>query len=317
MRRTRTAQNANALAMPAVLPTSGTIEISNRKRFKRESEQGPYANLRKTRGSELILASELRKEWSALLLETRGGTAEAANDGMSREARRLHAEAIMPNRPPMYLAACCDSDAAQQLLASVLRDTIEAQRWQELWVIMGQIGFMLENISSIGSGGVLPWWVQQTRVPHPDVVEHIDMAACEQPGRAENPLDADMADVELPSPDIRNVHNLGIAADSTKRSERKSKVEMVDDAAEDTAGKSSPSSFGTLPVVVYAEEKVDDGMAIEESGVLQGVQLQICADGWGEIMHTGPEPHRASCRCREGSLWWQWAECVVYYLDDL
>ena len=358
-RRTRKAPQANALAMPTALPTSGTIELSSRKRFKRESEQGPYADIRMTRGSELILASELREEWSALLLETRGGTAEAADDDMSLEARRLHAEAVMPNKPPMYLAACCDSEAAQQLLTSVLRDTIQAQGWQELWVILGQIGAMLENIPSIGSDGVLPWWVQQTRDPNRDVVEHMDLAARELPGRAENPLDADTADAELPSPGIRkqsNAHNLETAAGSTQRSERKSKVEMVD---EDMVGKSSASSIGTLPVlrskprprskqttarstggrlvtsaalaerqqsftpnwtvaglrdlgmddersapdwtrqligqrlaVVYAEEKVDDGMSIEASGVLQGVQLQIHADGSGEIVRTGPDQHK-------------------------
>ena len=361
MRRTRRAP-ANTLAIPTALPTSGTIEVSSRKRFKRESEQDSYANIRMARGSELILASELRKEWSALLLETHGGTAEADYDDMSHEARRLHAEAIMPNKPPMYLAACCDSEAAQQLLTSVLHDTIQAQRWQELWVILGQIGFMIENISSIGSGGVLPWWVQQTRDPNTDVVEHIDLAAREQPGRAENPLDADTADVELQSTEIRkpsSAHNLETATDSTQRSERKSKVEMDDEAAKEV-GKSLASSVGTLPVlrskprprikqtasrstggrpqlspaaqaerqqsftpnwtvaglrdlgmddersapdwtrqligqrlaVVYAEEKVDDGMSIEASGVLQGVQLQIRADGSGEIVRTGPDQHK-------------------------
>lgn len=159
---TGTAMNQGALSIPDTLPTAGTLELDSVKRFKREHEAGPFARVRASRGQGSIPVDELRAEWAKVLLPQRGA---ASVEGVSREERSLTGSAV-PDRPPMYLAACGEGEqalAAQKLLADALHETIRKRDWQELWVLLGQVGEWLQLMPTQTSGGVLPWWVQMAR----------------------------------------------------------------------------------------------------------------------------------------------------------
>ena len=138
-RRSRAAAQAgDTLAIPPSLLEPGTLLIRAGAdvagRIKRELEHGPYTTIRRERGSEVVLPSELVGEWKELLLPRAGSIS-----GSSREARALSATARLPDLPPLYTLACGGSDAAQELLRAELRTVIEGEDWQELWILFGQI----------------------------------------------------------------------------------------------------------------------------------------------------------------------------------
>ena len=174
--------------MPDSLPADGTIDDGSVKRFKREYEDDVFAKVRSSRGGGSVPVSELRDEWQRLLLPTRGSVhAEGA------ESAALAAGAEVPDVPPLYLGACCGSEAAQQLLTRELTTTIAKADWHELWVLLGQITACIQLLPR--SDAVRPWWVRQ--VPQAgggsEVAERVDVAARELPGGIDAPLSVETA----------------------------------------------------------------------------------------------------------------------------
>lgn len=174
--------------MPDSLPADGTIDDGSVKRFKREYEDDVFAKVRSSRGGGSVSVSELRDEWQRLLLPTRGSVhAEGA------ESAALAAGAEVPDVPPLYLGACCGSEAAQQLLTRELTTTIAKADWHELWVLLGQITACIQLLPR--SDAVRPWWVRQ--VPQAgggtEVAERVDVAARELPGGIDEPISVETA----------------------------------------------------------------------------------------------------------------------------
>ena len=174
--------------MPDSLPADGTIDDGSVKRFKREYEDDVFAKVRSSRGGGSVPVSELRDEWQRLLLPTRGSVhAEGA------ESAALAAGAEVPDVPPLYLGACCGSEAAQQLLTRELTTTIAKGDWHELWVLLGQITACIQLLPR--SDAVRPWWVRQ--VPQAgggtEVAERVDVAARELPGGIDEPISVETA----------------------------------------------------------------------------------------------------------------------------
>lgn len=175
----------NALAIPDSLPVDGIIDASSAKLFKREHEDGAYASLRSTRSGPTVLVQELRDEWQRLLLPSRGC---AHSEG--RESAALFAGgADVPEVPPLYLGACCNSEAAQRLLQRELASIIAKGDWQELWVLLGQIADCIEKL--VRADFVRPWWVRQAQEfrGSADVAEQIDLVEREAPGGVDAPVD--------------------------------------------------------------------------------------------------------------------------------
>ena len=181
-------RSSSTLVMPDSLPADGTIDDGSVKRFKREYEDDVFAKVRSSRGGGSVPVSELRDEWQRLLLPTRGSVhAEGA------ESAALAAGAEVPDVPPLYLGACCGSEAAQQLLTRELTTTIAKADWHELWVLLGQITACIQLLPR--SDAVRPWWVRQ--VPQAgggsEVAERVDVAARELPGGIDAPISVETA----------------------------------------------------------------------------------------------------------------------------
>lgn len=177
---------AGALEIPDELRTAGSLNLESRKMFKREHEHDLYRSIRKARGSEEILVTMLREEWQRLLLPVRVQT--EADCSSRREVRALSGVTLR-SQPAVYLSVCCGSRAAQELLTNELQARIVNGDWQELWVLLGQIDAALKNIPN--TAAVLPWWVLACAgQASPGVAEQVDLAAREESGGADNPLDA-------------------------------------------------------------------------------------------------------------------------------
>ena len=126
---------------------------------------------------------ELREEWQRLLLPSRG-SARAE----SRESAALAADAEVPDVPPLFFGACYGSEVAQELLRRELASTIANEDLHELWVLLGQIAFCVEQLAD--PTVVRPWWVLHSQqAGSSGVAEQVDLVAQEEPGGADAPLD--------------------------------------------------------------------------------------------------------------------------------
>ena len=189
--RAATSQAGDTLAIPPSLLELDTLPRARSgaaKRVKREHEYGPFKTIRRKRGGDVIAPSELLGEWQELLLPRAGSV---TGDEVGREARALRAAARLPDLPPLYIGACAGSDTAQELLTAALRKAIEDEDWQELWVLFGQISAWLQDLAT--PGAVQPWWMQQARsaAGSSEVAEVVDLAAREEPGCSEDPIDVE------------------------------------------------------------------------------------------------------------------------------
>ena len=154
--------------------------------MKREGEHGRFLDLRRERDAGAVLAVALRDEWTQYLLPRTGDAAAAREVRELRDAAHGHHAGI-----PAYcgMRGCVE---AQALLTDALRDAIHRRDWAELWVLLGQIGIWLQM--SADPHALTPWWIQMSRAQAggEGVVEVLDVAAREDPGGADTPLDVDM-----------------------------------------------------------------------------------------------------------------------------
>ena len=227
----------NALAITESLPVDGIIDASSAKRFKREHEDGAYASLRSTRSGATVLVQELRDDWQRLLLPSRGC---AQSEG--RESAALSAgSAEVPEVPPLYLAACCESEAAQRLLQRELASVIAKGDWPELWVLLGQISDCIEKL--VRADFVRPWWVRQAQEfrGSADVAEQIDLVEREAPGGVDAPLDVTGAIAPVVKLEVRpEVEVVAFLEARTKRMRCTSQlpgVRLVDGKPTNSGGK--------------------------------------------------------------------------------
>tara|TARA_B110001452_G_scaffold55218_1_gene42610 strand:+ start:1811 stop:3166 length:1356 start_codon:yes stop_codon:yes gene_type:complete len=271
------------LAIPSTLPANGTI-AGSAKRFKREHEDGLYAKLRSSRGRASILVHELRDEWRQLLLPLRGSVHTEGTESMA-----LAAGAEVPDVPPLYLGACVGNEAAQQLLEDELQKLISNENWSELWVLFGQISMCLEQLAR--ADRVRPWWMRQAPPAGGlgDVADMtpVDLAAREEPGGADAPLDAEAA----AQPAVKLGVDAAVAAKA--KAAAVPKLEASDESSSDANRSAVPYSW-LGDWVVYAQmfdaqREISQGPPFWATTVAmgwkaEGSTFKLSPDGSGELM---------------------------------
>ena len=182
-RRLRSEAKNPFLPLPD-LSTTGTIPACNGSTIKREHELGKYALLRSLHYFEEIGEAELKNEF-ARWLEHR-----SCDDSVERvpSSRQVHETAVVDDLTPVALTLG-GTDVSQGHLISAVNTAIRSQDWHELWVLLAQIRTWYESLHNVGVER--PWWMLQDGGATSNISEVLDLAAHEEVGGCDKPINAD------------------------------------------------------------------------------------------------------------------------------